>query len=73
MHDRELIDVGEASRLTGLDKTTLYKLARERRLRSFKVLGTALRFDRSDLLKLVQERPEAVPDMSPPTREGEMT
>ena len=59
MEDHELIDVGEASKVTGLDKTTLYRLARERRVRSFKVLGTALRFKRSDLLKLVEERPVA--------------
>ena len=40
MQDHDLVDVGNASRLTGLDKTTLYRLARERRIRSFKVLGT---------------------------------
>ncbi len=57
MQDHDLVDVGNASRLTGLDKTTLYRLARERRIRSFKVLGTALRFERADLLTLVQERP----------------
>lgn len=61
MEEHDLVDVTEASRVTGLDKTTLYKLARERRLRSFKVLGTALRFDRADLLKLIEERPEAQP------------
>ncbi len=61
MHDHELIDVTEAARLTGLDKTTLYRLARERRVRSFKVLGTALRFERTDLLKLIEERPEVHP------------
>ncbi len=59
MHDRDLIDVAEASRLTGLDKTTLYRLARERRVRSFKVLGTAVRFERTDLLELVEVRPAA--------------
>ena len=59
MHDRDLVDVTEASRLTGLDKTTLYRLARERRVRSFKVLGTAVRFERTDLLKLVEVRPAA--------------
>ena len=59
MHDHELIDVADASRLTGLDKTTLYRLARERRVRSFKVLGTAVRFERADLLKLVEERSAA--------------
>ena len=57
MQDHDLVDVGNASRPTGLDKTTLYRLARERRIRSFKVLGTALRFERADLLTLVQERP----------------
>lgn len=57
MHDHDLVDITEASRLTGLDKTTLYRLARERRVRSFKVLGTAVRFNRTDLLELVEERP----------------
>lgn len=52
-----LIDITEAARLTGLAKSTIYKLARERTLRSFKVLGTALRFDRADVVNLVQERP----------------
>ena len=59
MQDHDLVDVGDASRLTGLDKTTLYRLAREGRIRSFKVLGTALRFERADLLELVEERPAA--------------
>ena len=59
MHDHDLVDVAEASRLTGLDKTTLYRLARERRVRSFKVLGTAVRFERTDLLNLVEVRPAA--------------
>ena len=43
MDTQDLIDVNEGSRLTGLDKATLYRLAREGRIRSFKVLGTALR------------------------------
>ncbi len=60
METRELIDVNEAQRLTGLEKATLYKLAREGRLRSFKVLGRALRFDRADLLTLVQEQPALI-------------
>ena len=55
MPDRALIDVTEASRLIGLAPSTLYKLAYQRRLRSFKVLG-ALRFDPADLLALVTER-----------------
>ena len=57
MNDHDLIDVNEATRLTGLDKATLYKLARQRRIRSFEVLGRALRFDRADLMDLVRERP----------------
>ena len=61
MEDHDLVDVTEASRLTGLDKTTLYRLAREHRVRSFKALGTAVRFDRTDVLKLVEERPEVHP------------
>ena len=60
MDTQDLIDVNEGSRLTGLDKATLYRLAREHRVRSFKVLGTALRFERADLLKLVEERPAAL-------------
>ena len=54
--DRHLVDIGAAERLTGLAKATLYKLARQGRLRSFRVLGRALRFERADLLALVEER-----------------
>lgn len=56
MEKRDLVDVTEAARLTGLDKATLYRLARQRRLRSFRVLGRALRFDRKDLSRLVEEQ-----------------
>jgi len=56
MNTRDLIDVNEAVRLTGLEKATLYKLARQGRLRSFKVLGRALRFERLEVVALVQER-----------------
>jgi excisionase family DNA binding protein len=55
IHD--LVDVREATRITGLDKASVYRLARQGRLRSFKVLGRSLRFDRSDLLGLVEEKP----------------
>lgn len=55
MESRDLVDVAEASRLTGLAKATLYKLAHEGGVRSFKVLNRALRFDRRDLLALVRE------------------
>jgi excisionase family DNA binding protein len=56
MRTLQLVDVHEASEITGLSPLTLYKLARQRRMRTFKVLG-ALRFDRADLLKLLVERP----------------
>ena len=52
---QHLVDITEAQRLTGLDKNTLYKLARTGRVRSFKVLS-ALRFLKSDLTSLVVER-----------------
>ena len=54
--DRDLIAAAEASRLSGLTKPTLYKLARDGRLRSFRVLGNAIRFDRADVLALAEER-----------------
>ena len=57
MDTQELVDVNTAARITGLDKTTIYRLARERRVRSFKVMGTVVRFERTDLMKLVEERP----------------
>ncbi len=53
----KLITAEEASELTGLSPNTLRKLAWQRRIRSFKVLG-ALRFKRSDLEELVVERPK---------------
>ena len=51
---RDLVDVREAARLSGLDKGTIYRLARHGKLRSFRVLGRAVRFDRADLLTLVK-------------------
>ena len=62
MKTRDLVDVREAVRLTGLNSATIYRLARRQgQLRSFRVLGRALRFERSDLETLVSERssPEA--------------
>lgn len=56
MEQQDLVNVHEGERLTGLKRGTLYKLAREGRLPSYKVL-TALRFRRSDLLNLVKKRP----------------
>lgn len=61
MESRDLVDIREAERLTGLDKCTLYKLARTQRIRSFKVL-TALRFSKADLAELVIERPSIAED-----------
>ena len=53
----EHISAEEAAKLIGLHPATLRKLAWQRRIRSFKVLG-ALRFKRSDLEELVVERPK---------------
>ncbi len=55
---QHLVDINEAVRITGLDKDTIYRLSRQGRLRSFKVLS-ALRFERDDLRALVTERPRA--------------
>ena len=55
MTDRDLVDVNEGERITGLDKSTLYRLARVGKIRSFRVLS-ALRFERADLLALVEEQ-----------------
>jgi len=54
---KKLLPAEEASELTGLNPNTLRKLAWQRRIRSFKVLG-ALRFKGSDLEELVVERPK---------------
>ena len=55
---QKLLSAEEAAELTGLHPSTLRKLAWQRRIRSFKVLG-ALRFKRSDVEKIIQERPAA--------------
>lgn len=60
MESPHLVDINEAARLTGLSHSTIYRLARQRRLRSFKVL-TALRFDRADLMALVRENTATAP------------
>jgi excisionase family DNA binding protein len=56
----DLVTINDATRITGLEKATLYKLARTGRVRSFRVIGTALRFERADLEALVQFRTPAV-------------
>lgn len=58
MSESNLLTVAEAARLVGLAPATLYKLAYQRRIRTFKVLG-ALRFARADLSSLVVERAPA--------------
>lgn len=54
--DDNLLDANQVSELTGLHPGTVRRLAWQRRIRSFKVLG-ALRFKRSDVEKIIQERP----------------
>ena len=55
MNNHKLIDANEASRVCGLSKATIYKLANQGRLRSFKVLNRTLRFDPADIAALVRE------------------
>ena len=52
----EYLSAEKAAKLVGLHPATLRKMAWQRRIRSFKVLG-ALRFKRSDLEELIVERP----------------
>ncbi len=52
----KLLSANEAAELTGLHPATIRKMAWQRRIRSFKVLG-ALRFKRADLEELIVERP----------------
>ena len=63
----KLLTADEAAAITGLHPSTLRKMAWQRRIRSFKVLG-ALRFKRSDLEALVLERPALEPDPSGPEK-----
>lgn len=46
----------EGALIVGLRPSTLRKMAWERRIRSFKIMG-AVRFRRSDLEALIEERP----------------
>ena len=55
MNER-LLTAKEAAELTGLHAATIRKMAWQRHIRSFKVLG-ALRFKQSDLEALIVERP----------------
>ena len=54
--EQRLIDANQAAAITGLHPGTLRKLASQRKIRSYKVLG-ALRFKPEDLEKLIVERP----------------
>ena len=56
MKTGELVDVREATRLTGLNPATIYRLAREGRLKSFRVLSRGLRFDRRSVLALIKKK-----------------
>ena len=56
----KLLTAKEAAEVTGLHPATMRKLAWQRRIRSFKVLGS-LRFKRSDLEELIVERPALEP------------
>ncbi len=57
MEDQEnFLTAEEAAHITGLRPATIRKLAWERRIRSFKILG-AVRFKREDLEGLIIERP----------------
>jgi excisionase family DNA binding protein len=50
-----LVGAREAARLTGLHTATLYRWARERRLRRFRVFGCAVQqFARAELAALIQ-------------------
>ncbi len=60
----KLFTAKEASELTGLHAATLRKMAWQRRIRSFKVLG-ALRFKRGDLEELIVERPKELATKTP--------
>ena len=56
----KLLSATDGAELIGLQPTTLRRLAWQRKIRSFKVLG-ALRFRRSDLEALIEERPAKDP------------
>ena len=54
--EEKLLNAQEAAELTGLHPATIRKMAWQRRIRSFKILGS-LRFKRTDLEELIIERP----------------
>ena len=56
MEEQIFLTADQGALVTGLQPSTLRKMAWERRIRSFKILG-ALRFKRADLEALIVERP----------------
>jgi hypothetical protein len=52
---RKLMDVAEAPRFVSLDRSTLYRLAREERVRSLCILNP-VRIERGDLLSMIEEK-----------------
>ncbi len=58
----KLLSANEAAELAGLHPATLRKMAWQRRIRSYKVLG-CLRFRQSDLEELIVERPARSSDL----------
>lgn len=57
--EEKFFTADEAAHITGLHPTTIRKLAWQRKIRRFKVLG-AVRFKRQDLEALIVERPAKV-------------
>jgi len=60
MEEETFLTADQGSLVTGLKPSTLRKMAWERRIRSFKIMG-AVRFRRSDLEALIIERPAKDP------------
>jgi len=59
MHEEPFLTAEQAAQIVGLRPATIRKLAWDRKIRSFKILG-ALRFKRKDLEALIVERPAKV-------------
>jgi len=60
MQEELFLTADEGALIVGLRPSTLRKMAWERRIRSFKIMG-AVRFRRSDLEALIVERPAKDP------------
>ena len=71
MKEENFLTADEAAHITGLHPTTIRKLAWQRRIRSFKILG-ALRFKKSDLEGMITERPAEKPEGNQATPLDEM-